>query len=168
MAITTVAELPLVDMLKWKRAGLIPYKKTVKGLQLVMGIDYNTGDISNFAGSICAMDKTIIRAAKREFLEESLGVFGKIEDHQLENAVAIYGDDELIIFCRIDYDEAYVNRTFNQRRDASSYSEMNNLVFCTVGQFIDYLAGSSGNPPFYTRVRDLIVEAMFTDGFFLE
>lgn len=157
MSVCKVRDLPLDKMLMWSRAGIIVYRKIGPHIEYVMGVDRKSGDISNFGGTIELSDGSPITAAIREFLEESLGVFGSPSASRMENCVAIYDDREVIIFYQLQYDKDKIVSRFNNT--VTSSSEMQSLRFYSGKQFIELIANNS--EPMYDRVRSLIVTAYF-------
>ena len=164
MSICHVSELPADKAKYWKRAGIVLYKLvgTVPtggvGIRLAFGIDRESGDISNFAGKpLKYADKNILDTAVREFEEESLGVFDRVNKAQLQDSVVIYNDNEIIIFYRMNFNEKEIQAKF--ARVATSSSEMKKIYFCNVEELIDSMAPSKNGstaPIMYDRVRDLI------------
>lgn len=163
MAVSTVENLPLQKLLFWNRAGVILYRILNDKIELVLGVDKTTSEISNFAGKV-KLNENPIQAAQREFLEESLGVFGKLDNRKIENSMAVYNDMEIIIFVKLDYNKEQAIKKFDQR--LTSYSEMKSLFFCSLDEFIDLLTNETENL-IYFRVRKLIIEAFSKYGNFL-
>lgn len=168
MALTIVANLPLNTMKNWKRGGIIGYSINKDEVELVVAKDRLSGDISNFAGSMTPSDKNIINTSIREFNEETLGVFGKIDRKVLKKCLVIYNDIEVIIFYPLSYKKDIVSKKFISRCNKKSYTEMENLIFCNITDFFSHLAESSGKEPIYQRVRDLMVNAIYEYGNFLD
>ncbi len=88
-----IAQMPTRDRLL--RGGIIPYITTeIGGLSQTfycLGLDYSSGNITDFAGKREAKDRSIIDTSIREFQEETLRVFGPIyrEDLIERGATAI-------------------------------------------------------------------------------
>jgi 8-oxo-dGTP pyrophosphatase MutT (NUDIX family) len=156
MSVKKVKDLPFDLMLRFRRAGIIGYKKMGSTIEFVLGIDRQSGDISNFGGTIKLSDGSPVTAAVREFLEESLYVFGYISADRTEECLAFYDSDELIIFYPLKYDRVKAAKKFNQL--ATAASEMKSLAFYTDNEFVDILANDGSR--IYSRVRDLLVNAM--------
>lgn len=178
MAICSVADLPITEMLNWKRAGVIPYRVTPSGIEFALGVDRATGEVSNFAGTFKKSDVTIINTAKREFDEETHGVFGRIDDRTLKDFVAIYSTaedsenydarhsatGELIIFYPCNYKKEEVIFSFEKRRKPNS--EMKNIIFYSSNELIELLSGVFPGKVIYSRVRELLLKAIQNDGIF--
>jgi len=60
------------------RCGIIPFINDNNGIQLCMGIDRKSNEISDFGGGLKKSDLYDIDGAFREFKEESLNVFEKL------------------------------------------------------------------------------------------
>lgn len=95
-----------------KRGGIVPYtEQHLPSNRLVklycLGLDYISGDITEFSGKIDKMnDRDIIDTALREFQEETGNVFPPItrEDLIAQNADVLYDNLALIVFVRVDVD----------------------------------------------------------------
>jgi len=157
-----VDKLPLDSLLSIKRAGMVLVNSHCR---LAVGIDNQSGDIGPFAGSPIRADGGIIRTAEREFREESLGVFGKIPHHVVAKGLAVYNEEELIIFCPLDFNERDAMTKFNKKVKADS--EMKQLFFCDPGELVELLCSKTGKTPIYERVRRLLIDTIHNEGNFL-
>jgi len=98
----------MFEELQIKRAGIIPFTLIDGQPLFYMGIDTVCGELTDFGGSLWKeIKETPLACAIREFDEESLGVFPKID---LENALCIYDVYRLVIFMLVpinDYNELF-------------------------------------------------------------
>jgi len=83
-----------------KRSGVIVYTKYKKSTHFISGIDNESGDVTNFAGGVSYKNKNEngLIGGLREFSEESLGIFGYISVDEIKNCLAVYDQNDLIIF----------------------------------------------------------------------
>ena len=89
-----------VNLVKPLRGGVIVYTRVDDKLYFCFGIDRDTQEMTDFGGGIGykSRDKNIITGSLREFSEESLGVFGRINECYVKNSLCIYDDSVMIIF----------------------------------------------------------------------
>ena len=82
-----------------QRAGVIMYTIINDEVLFGMGLDTRTHDITDFGGGVSyKIDKNAIIGALREFREETLEIFNKINMDDIMNSKVIYDENNLIIF----------------------------------------------------------------------
>jgi hypothetical protein len=84
-----------------QRAGVILYTKLNNVIYFGMGIDYQSGEYTDFGGGISykeGADENVIVGALREFAEETLGIFGYVNPKDVEDCLTLYSNNNLIIF----------------------------------------------------------------------
>ena len=102
----SLCKLNLVREVDWsrqhqKRAGVIPYFRLDGELFFLLGIDFTSGDYADFGGGVGGSRfENPIEGAVREFTEESLGIFGKVDD--MGDQYVIWDSDMLIIFLSLE------------------------------------------------------------------
>jgi hypothetical protein len=112
----TISDLSKSDR-KQRRSGVIVYTRTRENsLLFLAGMDTNTSEITDFGGQREPSDIDAISTGLRELVEESLGVFGKIEPSEVEGCYTIYSSQMMIMFIYMDLDIVQVNRTFDVLR----------------------------------------------------
>ena len=154
MSLCLVEDIPIIQMLKFRRAGVIPYKKVDGTLIFGLGIDRGSGDVSNFAGSILQSEECI-RGAFREFMEESFGCFGRFNGNSISACLAMFNDTELIIFVCCEWTQNSVISRFKECMNPKS--EMKELFFCNGTQLLQMLYNQHPNV-MYSRVKDLFLD----------
>ncbi len=102
------------------RSGVILYTKDQDQIKFVMGVDTRTNDITDFGGHKEKTDKNIVCTGLRELVEESLGVFGKITEEEIQDSLVLYSSQMMIIFIYIDMDIEHINTTFDRLRIVAS------------------------------------------------
>lgn len=155
----TKVEISLVKNLPrghYKRAGVVPYKIVSKMGKIeyvfAFGVDRESHDISNFGGSVKPPESTV-DAAVREFMEESLGVFGTIARSEVSQSVVIYSRTEILIFVQLEWNDNSIVSDF--KNCAYHTSEMDKIVFYTYDQLVQELSNYH-EAIFYTPVAEII------------
>ena len=155
-SVCLVKDLPATS---FRRVGVIPYKVAENGRThtFVLGIDRDSQDVSNFAGSP-KPPETTMSAMIREFEEESLGIFGTLTAQMLRDCIAIYNKRELIVFVRLTWTfNEDIHKLFNTRVKRSS--EMSDIVFYDYSQLVKELSDYA-TKPIYTPVARLLRAAI--------
>lgn len=161
--IATVSTIPVAYTQTHKRAGIIPYRQSHPGIRLLLGVDTPTGEDTDLGGGVKTSDCGSIHAGIREFSEESFGIFGKIRPNELNNCLAVFNEELLIIFLPLKYDFEQSRQLFNSRRLEKEYSEIADLREYSEVEFIDRII----NPgKMYERIRLLLYHAILADGLF--
>jgi hypothetical protein len=158
-----VRDLKPALLFQFKRAGTIIYREIDDDMEFVLGEDRDSGDKSNFAGRPFRCEDALT-AASREFCEETLKVFGRLDRKRLLDSWAVYNSEELIIFYNLNYNKEESIYKFSRRVKANS--EMQKLYFCNLDQFFDLLTRNQDGG-IYSRVRSLLVNAFDGNGLFL-
>ncbi len=109
------------EMKNQRRSGVIVYtletiNQEVNNIVFFAGIDTKSGEITDFGGQKEPKDRNSICTGLREFTEESIGVFGKIDESEIQNSYAIYSSNMMIIFIYMDINVTLVNSTFDSLR----------------------------------------------------
>lgn len=152
--ICKLKDIPGQQLVKFQRAGIVPYKKECDRLIFVLGIDRKSGDVSNFGGSI-RDDEECVKGAMREFMEESHECFGVFNANSLENCITIYNDTEIIIFLCSEWEDKDINYRFEQKKRINS--EMESLFICDDQQLLRILTDQQSERIMYHKVKDLFM-----------
>lgn len=147
--------IPITEFLKspprgLKRGGIVPYVDRFipdKGLIrfYCLGLDYSSGDITEFSGKVDKKDHDIIDTSLREFQEETRNVFPPItrEDLISQNVNVLYDNLALIIFVRVDVDMLDIVDRFDNysqpfidryEEEATLIPELSTLIWLTEAQ----------------------------------
>jgi hypothetical protein len=151
-----VKDIPAHDLNRIKRAGIIPFTQYKKDTWFGMGIDRQSGDISDFGGRREIKDRDAIETAIREFTEESLGVYGKFAYDSVKECMALYKGVYMIIFLPI---------VVNPKLSVKNYkcivykgSEMSSLIWMNKKDFLDTVTNAKSS--MYSKVRNVLFGAV--------
>lgn len=140
-AVQRVADVDMADVDgKINRGGIIPYIVTDNdNVILCMGVDRNSGDLSDFGGRRKSRDGSIMVTLIRECTEESLGKL-KIHSLSLMREYCVTHGDCLIIFARVDIDEmASAIREFESAVKLDPLSEMSGVEMVPMDELNTYI-----------------------------
>ena len=143
------------------RGGVIVYTIVNGKLFFGLGVDTKSGDLTDFGGGIrYKKDQNAIQGALREFMEESLSVFGVFTQEDVQKNLVVYSPNMLILFIHLKLDIANVNEVFTSRVNTSRNPEICNIVWLPQEQFRTMIkTGSLGTQFLYSRVRKLLYRA---------
>ncbi len=112
---TTVGKLNL-DHVKPQRAGVIPYTVYKGATYFGLGLDADSHDLTDFAGSVkYRSDRDVVTGAMREFHEETLNIFEYLPKECISICPTIYDENNLIIFIHLSIHPDEVCEVFNRR-----------------------------------------------------
>lgn len=117
-----------------KRVGIVPVVDLFGVKYYCFGVDRIHQEITDFGGGVrYRRDYSALAAATREFHEESLGVFGKLLTYQLQNDIAIYDDDNLIVIhCNDEIDIPQKVSLFNENCKQEVRPEVSAIIWFSV------------------------------------
>lgn len=136
------------------RAGAIIYTKTKKETLFCLGVDSQSGDLTDFGGGV-KKNETIIQGGLREFKEESQGVFNShLNIDSLSRSIAVHSHNMLIMFipAKINLDDSL--ETFTKRIISKRNPEVKEIVWLTTEELIDSISGRGRR--MYSRVKRLL------------
>lgn len=152
-----------IDLRKVKpsRAGIIVYTTYRDRVLFCMGTDTATKDLTDFGGGInYKKDFDAVGGAIREFGEESLNVFGKLDRKDLNNCLAVYSDNIMIIFVRINVFPKVISSIFKERVKNEKNPEVSKLSWLTTDQLYQYIRNENvDGVSMYSKVRTLLFYA---------
>lgn len=165
-----VCKLTEVDWyhLRPGRAGVIVYTDVEsahtkkKSRYYFLGVDTQSRELTDFGGGVqYKIKETPIEAALREFAEESLCCFGKIDDQNLLNSTVVYGENMMIIFIPMQIDIRRVISDFDKMVRYAYRPEVRSIVavsHATLDKFIngDCINKGENSYRLYSRVRKLL------------
>lgn len=141
-----VKEIDL-ELVKPQRAGVIPTTIHNNQLYFGLGIDTNSGELTDFGGGISYKDhkdKNVIYGALREYQEETLGIFGPINYEDTMDNVAIYNHNNLIIFImiiiNIDKSHELFEHEYQLLHNNNILPEVCGIKWVTVNEFKEIVA----------------------------
>lgn len=154
--IITVNKVKNIDWTKRKplRGGVIIYTKHNNKFLFCMAVDRKTSEITDFGGGISyRKDGNTVRGSLREFTEESLGVFGKIEEKDIQECIVAACYNMIIIFIPLNCDPLQITENFNRRCRKEKFTEVSALAWMDLSAFCEILYKKK---LFYVRVTHLL------------
>jgi len=148
-----------VKNIKSSRSGVIVYTVYKNNTYFILGIDTKSGDITDFGGGVSFKREDVITGGLRELAEESLGIFGIISKDEIKNCLAVYDEDNIIIFIRIDIDINSKYNEFTKRIKCVNNPEVKDIKFYRKKDFIDLFEGNFIGHIMYDRIRNLLCTA---------
>lgn len=113
--ITSVKNLNL-SKLRVNRAGFIIYTLFDDIMYFMVGVDSGSHELSDFAGRIIyKIDNHAVNGAIREFQEETLEIFESVSLDDIKNCIALYDNDNLLIFLPIKVNPEIICQEFNEK-----------------------------------------------------
>lgn len=154
---TTVESLNL-ECVKPQRAGVIMYTVHNDMVYVGMGIDMKTHDLTDFGGGISyKKDRDVITGALREFHEETLGIFRKLNYDDISSSAVLYDDIyNLIVFIYIDVDPNIISERFLTSFTTAAKAEICGIEWLTWEDFQKHI-----NTPgiIFSRVQKFLKRA---------
>lgn len=151
------------------RGGVIVYTTLEDDTYFGLGIDAKSGDYTDFGGGIrYKKDGTAVRGSLREFIEETLGVFGWISEDQITEAVAVYSSSMIIFFIRIEFSPGTTSKSisdlFDRRLKFLTDPEVSKIVWLKSAEFVELLTTwHFEGRKLYSRVGNLLNNVEFWD-----
>lgn len=110
------------------RAGVIPFIHKGSQTFFCLGVDYDTGEITDFGGFVSPKkDKTPVHGGFREFEEETYGAFGRIRPFSKHHKYPVFFERMMIIYVELlnidiekvkdRYEKGYSNALVKETRD---------------------------------------------------
>lgn len=129
--LTRVKHLDL-NNIKPTRAGVILYTIINNQLILGLGLDAQFKQLTDFSGGINKKDINVLTAALREFNEESLNLFGRIDTYDILDAPVLYDKHTLIIFYYVDEHPDDITIAFRKlKNNYKGNVEIDDIVWVT-------------------------------------
>lgn len=164
--ISTVRDVMKDETIKPQRGGVIMYGVLEGITYFGLAKDSQFHELTDFGGGIkYKEDKNAVEGALREFNEESLKIFKKIENTDIENNVAIYDSKNILIFLKVEnLDPNAINKKFEDRY-AEHYTistkepEVCGIVWLNHKKFWELIQTESSNYQMYSRVKNFLYRA---------
>lgn len=141
------------------RSGAIIYTHHLGETYFCMGVDSCYGDLTDFAGGVKS-GETIIRGGLRELHEESLGIFGELNENNIGQNLAFYSNNMVIMFIRLQINIEKSKRDFNNKikeRESETFAnklEVSNIYWLKKSDFLDSIHGKGRK--MYNRVQKIL------------
>lgn len=156
-----VKDIDLVTI-KPQRAGVIIYTIFNNQIYFGLGVDTNSGELTDFGGGVSYKDnrdKNVILGALREFEEETLGIF-KISFDDVLDSTVIYNNNILIIFKLMVIDPDMTRNVFLYQHDLSMKNnvlpEVCDIKWVTPTEFKEIIAKRGS---MFHRVQNFLQQA---------
>jgi len=152
------------SLIRPSRGGVIVYTVINNVLYFGLGIDTDSGDLTDLGGGIRKKDKSSVDGSLREFMEESLCVFGIFNEEQVKRSLVIYSQSMMIIFLHLQFDLNTITNLFDERVKSSKKPEISGLVWLTQDELeiaikTGCINGYFGCRKLYDRVKKLLYYA---------
>lgn len=146
------------SLLKPSRAGVIVYTQYEGKIYFISGIDNKTGEVTDFGGGVSyKIDTNALSGGLREFMEESLGIFGAINLEEIKDCPVVYDPNNIIIFVPMKIDMELVYTEFINRLKYFPVPEVKDITFLNKHQFLALISGEVvGGTVMYDKVRNLL------------
>lgn len=139
------------------RSGAIIYTHSGDKTYFCMGIDSMFGDLTDFAGGVKKTDPSVISGGLRELEEESLGIFGKLNETNVANSLAFYTNNMLVMFIKLDVDMDQIHKKFVSAFSGNTSGkdlEVSGIVWLEKEEFLNSI--SCKGRRMYSRVRKIL------------
>ena len=141
------------------RSGAIIYTHVGDKTYFCLGVDSVYGDLTDFSGGV-KQNENVIEGGLRELEEESLGIFGKIKESEVQNYMGFYCKNMLVMFIKRNVDTGEVKKTFETRLQNRKKDniEVNGIVWLNTKDFLDSISGKGRR--LYSRVRRILTKVV--------
>jgi len=137
------------------RAGAIIYTKKNGTTYFCLGVDTESGNLTDFGGGV-KKDESVIDGSLRELAEESLDIFGVIELENLKKSVTFHTYNMAIVFIPLDVDMSEIKRKFSNKISEKEKPEVCDIVWLSAEEFLESIHGRGMK--LYIRVRKLLAK----------
>jgi len=148
------------------RCGIILYQHCHRDIYFTMGVDTKYGTYTDFGGGVGNSDRRAIIGGLREFSEESLGVFEPWPQSILNQGLAVYDSEMMILLINLPHNIGEINQKFKTRLLEIKQPEVKEIVQLSKEQLIEYL-DQKNYTYVYHRVVNLLNKARIHYGDFM-
>lgn len=150
-----------------ERSGVIVYTIYNNKYYFGLGIDHDSGDITDFGGGIKKKDHSLIDGTLRELAEESLGVFGRVTPNEIDECVCVYNQNTMVVFIPLIVNKEKVMNVFKHRLKYVKEPEVDSIFWITKETFINLIYGKKVYDKYdnkqrlmYNRIRSVFINAL--------
>jgi len=133
------------------RCGVIIYTHYKGKTYFCLGVDSAYGDLTDFGGGV-RKSETIVEGGLRELKEESRGVFGEILSEELDNCMAFYTNNMMIVFIKRNVNIDECREKF--KKEALVDEEVSDICWLEKGDFLNSISGKGRR--IYSRVKKIL------------
>lgn len=141
------------------RAGAIIYTKKDGETYFCLGVDTQSGNLTDFGGGV-KKDECVLDGALRELAEESLSVFGVIYKDDINKSTTFHTSNMAIVFIPLDVNMEEIHEGFQEKlREKESEKEATevcDIVWLDAKDFLESIHGRGLK--LYIRVRKLLAK----------
>ncbi len=141
------------------RAGAIIYTIADDKTYFCLGIDTQSGNLTDFGGGV-KKGETIIEGGLRELEEESQGVFGHFDPSDIEDTVTFNSYNMAVIFIPLEVNKDEIIKVFNDKIRENDNPEVCDIVWLDTEEFLESVHGRGRK--LYIRVRKLLSKVTST------
>ena len=98
-----------------------------------------SGNLTDFGGGVKKRDKNSIEGGLREFVEESLGVFGSFSENDVKDCLVVYSEMMMIMFLHLNFDKSKTISLFQERFKQIRQPEIRDLIFLNKDQLFNLI-----------------------------
>ena len=135
------------------RCGAIIYTHNKGKTYFCLGVDSSYGDLTDFSGGI-KKEESLVEGGLRELEEESQNVFGDIKKEDIQDCMAFYTKNMMIIFIHRNVDMEEIKRNFQNRISGKTQLEVSNICWLEKEDFLNSVNGKGKR--IYSRVRKIL------------
>jgi hypothetical protein len=135
------------------RAGAIIYTKDGDKTFFCLGVDTQSGDLTDFGGGV-KKGETVVEGGLRELKEESLGVFGDIDTSEVKDTVTFHCSNMAIMFIPLKIDRLEISEKFRERVKTRQTPEVCDILWLSTEELMESIHGRGKK--LYIRVRRLL------------
>ncbi len=132
------------------RSGAIIYTKINGKTYFCLGIDTQSGNITDFGGGV-KMGETIVKGGLRELAEESQNIF---DIRDVDDSIIFHCYNMAIMFIKTDKNSTQSYNLFRNRMRNEIDPEVCDIVWLTTEEFLESIHGRGHK--LYIRVRRLL------------
>lgn len=140
------------------RSGAIIYTHYKGITYFCLGIDYSSGDLTDFSGGV-KKSEGVVKGGLRELEEESLGIFGNISVESVQDSTGFYSNNMLIMFIYKDIQDIYaLKKNFHilleEKHNAGHNIEVSDIVWLNQTEFLNSI--NCHGRKMYSRIRRVL------------
>ena len=137
------------------RAGAIIYTKKDEETYFCLGVDTQSGNLTDFGGGV-KKDECVLDGALRELAEESLDIFGVIYKDDINKSTTFHTSNMAIVFIPLDVNMEEIHEGFQEKLREKENPEVCDIVWLDKNDFLESIHGRGLK--MYIRVRKLLAK----------
>lgn len=133
---------------KPKRAGIIVYDKE----GFYMGVDYPSNELTDFGGEINYVNEDTIVGSIREYNEETLGSFPKLNWYEVFSSYAVISDSIVIFLFKTESPLDKFIEKFKENIKLVKSFEISNILYIKREDIVKF--------PIYAKIKPMILHIL--------